>query len=176
LASLQLPKIGIPLSSLKDGVAVFHFQTVFPELPSDVGCRLKDAVEVDVQLTRMGDDYLVATTVKGEGDFICDRCGEAFLQTMEGCVDTLYTFDRTKVEDKESRETVLLEPSEVEIDIARDAQEALILAIPTKRLCQEGCCGLCPRCGANLNEASCSCETEQTDPRWNGLRRLTFDD
>ncbi len=35
--------------------------------------------------------------------------------------------------------------------------ETLILAYPQKILCTEDCKGLCPECGANLNNAECKC-------------------
>ena len=38
------------------------------------------------------------------------------------------------------------------------AREALILELPIRFLCGEGCRGLCPVCGGNLNTSSCSCQ------------------
>jgi uncharacterized protein len=32
--------------------------------------------------------------------------------------------------------------------------------IPAKHLCRESCKGLCPRCGANLNEETCECRQD----------------
>lgn len=40
----------------------------------------------------------------------------------------------------------------------------LVLNLPTKPLCQEACEGLCPHCGANLNEGKCECDTEELNP------------
>jgi uncharacterized protein len=45
------------------------------------------------------------------------------------------------------------------------------LAVPEYSLCNEGCRGICPRCGTDLNTGSCSCEPE-SDPRWAGLDKL----
>jgi uncharacterized protein len=46
------------------------------------------------------------------------------------------------------------------------------LSIPLKVLCKDDCKGLCPRCGINLNDTSCSCDTTDTDPRWAPLSKL----
>jgi uncharacterized protein len=47
-----------------------------------------------------------------------------------------------------------------------------LLAIPMKPLCREGCAGLCPTCGRNLNQGPCDCPPQVLDPRLSGLRKL----
>jgi len=44
-----------------------------------------------------------------------------------------------------------------EIDTLDDLREALILEHPIRFLCRENCAGLCPHCGADLNNGSCGC-------------------
>ena len=36
-------------------------------------------------------------------------------------------------------------------------REQVLLSLPARTLCQPECKGLCPRCGQNLNELTCSC-------------------
>jgi uncharacterized protein len=43
-------------------------------------------------------------------------------------------------------------------------------------LCREDCKGLCPTCGANLNEVDCGHTQEADDDRWAGLRQLNLSD
>ena len=59
-----------------------------------------------------------------------------------------------------------------EIDLDPVVREQLILALPAYPVCQEGCKGLCPVCGTNLNERECGCERKVPDPRWAGLEKL----
>ncbi len=40
-----------------------------------------------------------------------------------------------------------------------------------KPLCSK-CKGLCPKCGINLNEDQCDCESEYVDPRFEKLKEL----
>ena len=49
--------------------------------------------------------------------------------------------------------------------------EDLFLEMPTRFLCREDCKGLCPICGADLNEGPCACESPK-DPRWDALKDL----
>jgi uncharacterized protein len=50
--------------------------------------------------------------------------------------------------------------------------EQLQLNVPMKPLCRPDCKGLCPECGADLNEGACSCGDAKMDPRWASLAAL----
>jgi len=54
------------------------------------------------------------------------------------------------------------------VDLAELATEQVQLATPLKPLCRESCQGLCPRCGADLNQGLCACP-KTTDSRWTPL-------
>jgi uncharacterized protein len=45
--------------------------------------------------------------------------------------------------------------SEIQLDSV--CLELVSLALPVKPLCREDCAGLCPRCGADRNDAPCGC-------------------
>lgn len=66
-------------------------------------------------------------------------------------------------------------PVEVEffgrtLDVADQVRESIWLLLPRKLLCREDCAGLCPMCGADLNEGSCGCIPFEGDPRLEILR------
>ena len=44
------------------------------------------------------------------------------------------------------------------LDLREDARAALLLEIPITPHCREDCRGLCPRCGADLNDGPCACD------------------
>jgi uncharacterized metal-binding protein YceD (DUF177 family) len=44
-----------------------------------------------------------------------------------------------------------------ELPLGEELRQELELAVPFNALCGENCRGLCPRCGANLNEGPCAC-------------------
>jgi uncharacterized protein len=43
------------------------------------------------------------------------------------------------------------------VDVSALSREALVLAMPDQVLCSMDCKGLCPQCGADLNEGQCLC-------------------
>lgn len=59
-----------------------------------------------------------------------------------------------------------------EIDLTPLLRERLMLDLPTLPLCNEGCRGLCARCGSDLNVGPCGCAADTGDPRWAALRGL----
>lgn len=68
-------------------------------------------------------------------------------------------------------------PVEVEffgrtLDLTDQVRESLLLLLPRKPLCREACAGLCPACGADLNEGACGCVRSEGDPRMEVLRDL----
>ncbi len=104
----------------------------------------------------------------------CRRCLEPVLCPVE--VEFDYRFDPSvRVEDGE--ESVFpLDPDGAELDLSGPLREELLLAAPEFPVCQDDCRGLCPRCGAELNQdADCGCGGEEPDPRWDVLRQMVSD-
>lgn len=62
-----------------------------------------------------------------------------------------------------------------ELDLRAWAHDAFALALPAQIACREDCAGLCPRCGANLNEDPGHEHEAQVDPRWAKLSELKLD-
>ena len=61
------------------------------------------------------------------------------------------------------------------VDLRAWARDALALSVPANVLCREDCAGLCPACGANLNEAGPDHHHEPApDPRWAALSEIRF--
>jgi uncharacterized protein len=60
------------------------------------------------------------------------------------------------------------------LDLVAWARDALVLAMPAQIVCSTECRGLCPECGANLNEVDPSEHRHESagDPRWAKLRDL----
>jgi len=59
-----------------------------------------------------------------------------------------------------------------EVDLTPIIWDELILDVPFSPLCHRDCRGLCPKCGANLNEARCHCPTRTGTARWDALRDI----
>ncbi len=69
-------------------------------------------------------------------------------------------------------EMLVLPAGAREVDLAEQVREEVILAAPRYTVCDPGCRGICPHCGADLNEITCQCVVTEPDPRWDALRAL----
>lgn len=103
--------------------------------------------------------------VRTEVRVTCRRCLEAVTAEVDDAVRLLFTED----EDNDDPAAVTIPPRAAELDLAGVIREALILAVPEYPLCRDDCRGLCPRCGADLNDGPCGCRLE-ADPRWAALQ------
>lgn len=104
-------------------------------------------------------------------EFICDRCAVEFKQDLKTHFQSIYLFGKRE-DDTANPDIYFLTPDIDKIELNSDVKEYANLSIPLKVLCREDCKGLCSKCGINLNEASCDCETSEGDPRWAALNKL----
>jgi uncharacterized protein len=121
----------------------------------------ESAVSVDAVLEWVNDGILATGTATGPYEAECRRC----LTTVRGEVTAQFR-ELFEVQAREG-ETYPLRGERV--DLAPLAQEVLMLELPLAPLCREACRGLCPTCGADLNDGSCSCPAAVRDPRWAAL-------
>ncbi len=94
----------------------------------------------------------------------CARC----LSDVDG--EFSLAVERTVVtpreaEDMDEREDDFVVVLDGFLDTDELLRELFELNFPTKILCREDCRGLCPHCGADLNENACTCTGAAPDPR-----------
>ncbi len=145
-------------------------QLGLPELLglSAVGCR------GSLQWTEAG--YLLRMELNYAQTLACDRCLAEKHQNTRASLDLMIESAKghspeAEVELQEDDFGILHLEGDV-LDTEPLVQEQLLLNIPMKPLCRPDCKGLCPRCGADLNTASCVCSSKDVDPRWAALAAL----
>ena len=123
-------------------------------------------VRITGTVRNMADALLLEGSAETTLELVCDRCLKPFRQEMHLPVSTLLA---ETLEDEENDEIVLLDNGEVDLDEVFTT--AAVLNMDAKHVCSEDCKGLCPTCGADLNEGSCGCKPER-DPRFAALAQL----
>ena len=123
------------------------------------------AVRADVSLDRAGEQVTVRGVVRTAARLECVRC----LKTFDLAVET----DLVVYADRAGRSRHVVEEDDLErddymkfhdgrtLDVGEEVREALLLEIPMAPHCREDCRGLCPRCGADLNEGPCGCGADR---------------
>ena len=123
-------------------------------------------VAVEGEVRNSADVLTLTLTASTTLDAVCDRCGKAFAQEKAVPYSCMLA---EELQNEDSDDIVLLEAGKV--DAGELARTAFVLGMDTKTLCSEDCKGLCPRCGANLNDGPCGCQKEP-DPRLAVLAKL----
>lgn len=106
-----------------------------------------------------------------ETQFICDRCAVNFEQNVKFHFQNIYLFGK-KEDDVDDSDVYFLSLNNDKIELNSDVLEYAKLSVPLKVLCRDDCKGLCTKCGVNLNDKSCNCDTSSRDPRWDPLINL----
>lgn len=135
------------------------------------------AVHLTGEVRAHGASVSVLGSCRGEGSIACSRCLDPVTWSFEEAFCVEYRRADSIAADPE----IGLEEADLEVsfldgdqlDLLELAAEQVLLAMPMRILCNEGCAGLCPTCGTNRNRAgACSCEPE-VDPRWQALAGLS---
>ncbi len=145
---------------IKGGTLHFYREELFP-----------NDLNVSVDLNKFGKNISCSLNLKTRAKYQCDRCLVEFNSDIEEISNFLFHRGHDKIETEEE-EVIILSPDQKEIDLTCNIEELLILSVPMKLLCKEECKGICPECGADLNNESCVCHRDLVDPRWEELRKL----
>ncbi len=117
----------------------------------------------------------VTGTMTTEMEMACARCLKHMARELDMTFHERFTQESeeaTDEEDESVEEDEIHYCSSDSIDLKPYVEENVLLQLPFVPLCDDGCRGLCPSCGTNLNEKSCGCNTEKIDPRLAGLADL----
>lgn len=147
----------LPLDPLQLGGQIYVPEPASPEATLDVS-----------RLTQ-GFAFRLRFSFRVEGP--CMRCLEH--GSVEAAVDAREV-DQHGTEDEELRSPYVVEN---ELEVGRWAQDAAVLALPTRILCRPDCAGLCPVCGESLNDTDPATHQHDSggDPRWSKLRDLRLE-
>lgn len=139
----------------------------------------------NVIVSNTGDALLVSGTVTGLATTACARCLDPIEVDFQGDIEGYFLIGEAETpEDMDEDEFERLDDSNT-IDLVPLMKAALLVDTPLVPLCRDDCKGICPDCGANLNEGDCGCaskreaerlaEAEAANP-FAALKNLTFDE
>lgn len=133
-------------------------------------------LEVKTEIHRLSDKYVLDGELAGGVQVKCDRCLEPYHRDLKTTFQVYLTLPPPDTGDAEvelSEEDMAVDfirGEEVELD--EIIREQIYLSLPMKLVCSEGCRGLCPRCGVNLNHEECQCREAVGHPAFLKLKDL----
>jgi uncharacterized protein len=136
--------------------------------------REAERVQGDVEFLRTPAGILVRANLSLVEREACSRCLKpldervdiTFEEEFQSLIDPR-TGQAMPVDERDPDAFLIDDKHTVDLNEAvRQYREVCLLMQP---LCRPDCKGLCPRCGADLNEGECGCEQALVDSRWAGL-------
>ncbi len=128
-------------------------------------------IEISLQLFKVDDDINGNIEISFEYTEECSRCLTKYTNEIKDKVEVFITSSKEEFNtDSIDYYNLLLEKDEINIEDL--VKEIFNINRPLKPLCSIKCEGLCPKCGANLNEEDCGCKDEKIDPRMGKLKDL----
>lgn len=121
-------------------------------------------IEVDAVLESSLDGIVVRGQIDAEWHDTCRRCARPVGGVAKLAVDEL--FQQRPTGDEAS--PIVGE----QLDLGPVVRDLVLLDTPVDPLCSDACAGLCPACGADLNEGPCGCSSAVADDRWGVLDTL----
>jgi len=126
---------------------------------------------------RAGEEIRITGSLEVVMEMGCSRCLEParcelsrnfdlyFRETDEHLVDE----EEIELNEEDTRTAFF---SGTQLMLGEVLREQALLALPMKALCSAECKGLCPVCGANLNQTTCHCSQERFSPHMDQLAEI----
>ena len=129
---------------------------------------LEAPFKVSGSISNNGKALVLTADVEAELCTRCARCLDEIIVDAGFSMEESFAQSESKI--PEDDEIIVFDGYTIERDDI--IEDNLIMNIEGRYLCDEDCKGLCPQCGANLNDGECGCNREFIDPRWSGLADL----
>ena len=143
-----MPKV----QTARGGNAPFEFSATAEKLFGEdfVDDGFVGDIKIFGEVADVGKKFVVRGRIECKKSFICDRCLTP--STGDQVHEFAEEFDKSEAIDDW-------------LDVTELLRDELLAGQPMKNLCKADCKGLCPVCGANLNDGECGCDRFVVDPR-----------
>jgi len=125
-------------------------------------------------VTNTGAGIVVSGTVEVDVRAQCSRCLRDFVLTVTGDVEGFYVMPGAERDLPDEQEHGFVRQGSA--DIIEAVLSALALELPFAPLHAIDCAGICPTCGADLNESECSCAPPESSSPFALLKALLPED
>ncbi len=159
----------IRVDSIKENGLNLDFCEELDSYPAlaEIGSDTEFVAPLHIQLRMMRIQELVEVAGKVESRvrFSCSRCLGSFESPLIVPFELTFARELPEPSEESEEDEVELDAEELglipfhgeELDLREGIQEQVLMSLPLQPLCRTGCRGLCPQCGADLNQSACDC-------------------
>ncbi len=175
----------ISVDELKEAGLLLNLEeplTAFPvlvEIAESGSFQFVGPVKIEVKVFQVHEMVEVEGQATVCAIVACSRCLKEFEQSVVADFVLTYCRELPQVDvDDDDDEGAELSAEDMglilfdghEIDLSESIQEQLVMALPSRPVCDEKCKGLCSQCGVDLNFASCDCHPQVVNLKMAALK------
>jgi uncharacterized protein len=165
---------------LQDFEASAETFPVLAEMVQNNECEFLEPLKIRIKAFRVRELFEVAGAFQTRVRLTCSRCLNDFDSALTSEFELTYTKELASITETSAEEEVELRVEDIgllyfrgeEINLRDGIQEQVVMAFPLRSLCAEACKGLCPSCGADLNQGDCGCKVAPTTNKFAALKDL----
>lgn len=131
-------------------------------------CKFSEPVSISGSISNNGKTLVLDADCGGAVTTRCARCAKEIRKDIAFHINEALVQGEKKTDEFE--DIIVFEKNDVNID--EIVYNNFIINSPARYLCKDDCKGLCPKCGADLNEGECGCGEDDIDPRWAALAEM----
>ena len=171
----EIPEEGLDLKWKEEKTSLLAYLKGLSKIDFD----FEDPLQAEVKIKKVSRSVFIAGKLQTTLRLQCIRCLKEFSYPLSTIFDlTLHPLKKAPADEEtelgsDEMESNFFEGGE--IHLSEIACEQIFLEIPYQPLCQEGCKGLCQRCGKDLNTSSCECVMEELTSGFSSLKKLKLD-
>ena len=178
--------IGFDLDIVGDGSVRIEFDKdaqFFPDfarLSTEENIQLVSTVAGFAEIEKVEKNFVVTGEVRATVQFPCSACLKPIEHKVVNSFSVTYVRDY-KTDDSEEELELTSTDLEYElfegksIDITEIVQEQVMLGIPIRDICRQGCKGVCQFCGLDKNYGTCECDAPVFNNKFADLKKISFD-
>ncbi|OGW61735.1 MAG: hypothetical protein A2V83_08660 [Nitrospirae bacterium RBG_16_64_22] len=163
-----------------EGLSISGQETIQPDSRAEGDpCWFPAPARYELEMNRVGTTVRVRGRVSVGVKCQCGRCLTEFPVPVASAVrlefvpaDSIAGSAPDSVHLLSGEEMNIAAYRNEEIDLADLVYEQVQLSLPMSPVCREDCRGLCPVCGANLNEAPCAGHADRGESPFSALAAL----
>jgi uncharacterized protein len=171
----EIPEEGLDLKWQEEKASLLAYLKDLSRIDFDFETPLQS----EAKIRKAGRLVLINGKVQTQLRLQCVRCLKEFPHPLS----TRFELTLQPLKEAPSEEETELGSEEMELNffeggeihLSEIACEQIFLEIPYQPLCQEGCKGLCPICGKDLNFSACECVKEEWTSGFSALEKLKLD-
>jgi uncharacterized protein len=144
------------INTLKEGHQTITMTLVKGDLAIVDDC-FANPIAASLSIYKGTHEITIKGTLNTDLELECDRCLADYRLNIQANFQAILSqLKKSTLENDEN--IILITPTTFEVDLTPFTRDALLLAIPMKKLCAENCRGICAGCGADLNREKCRCK------------------